>query len=91
MGLTPYEIMFCFPPPIIPNLKPEVLVEFDDQQLLFLLQMLQRAHEQVWPKLKALYETGPTPDPIDIDQAIRCTCRDISNRNSNLAGKDPTL
>lgn len=40
MGLTPYEIMFSIPPPIIPNLKPEVLTEFDDQ-LLFSLQMLQ--------------------------------------------------
>ena len=63
MGLTPYEIMFGIPPPIIPALKPEVLAEFNDQQLLFSLQMLQRAHEQVWPKLKALYETGSPPDP----------------------------
>lgn len=30
MGLTPYEIMLGIPPPIIPNLKPEVLAEFDD-------------------------------------------------------------
>ena len=41
MGLTPYEIMFGLPPPVIPNLKPEVLAEFDDHQLLFSLQMLQ--------------------------------------------------
>ena len=39
MGLTPYEAMFGFPPPIIPNLKPEVLAEVD-HQLLFSLQML---------------------------------------------------
>lgn len=57
MGLTPYKIMFGIPPPIIPALKPKVLVQFNDQQLLFSLQMLQRAHEQVWPKLRALYET----------------------------------
>lgn len=57
MGLTPYKIMFGIPPPIIPALKPKVLVQFNDQQLLFYLQMLQRAHEQVWPKLRALYET----------------------------------
>ena len=29
----------------------------------FSLQMLQRTHEQLWPKLRALYETGPPPDP----------------------------
>ena len=63
MGLTPYEIMFGLPPPVIPILKLEVLAEFDDHQLLFSLQMLQRTHEQVWPKLRALYETGPPPDP----------------------------
>ena len=57
MGLTPYKIMFGIPSPIVPALKPEVLAEFNDQQLLFSLQMLQRAHEQVWPKLRALYET----------------------------------
>ena len=39
MGLTPYEIMFGLPPPVIPILKLEVLAEFDDHQLLFSLQM----------------------------------------------------
>lgn len=63
MGLTPYEIMFGIPPLIIPTLKPKVLAEFNDQKLLFSLQMLQRAHEQLWTKLRALYETGPPPDP----------------------------
>lgn len=62
MGLTPFEIMYGIPPPIIPTLIPKVLAEFDDQ-LLFSLQVLQRTHEQVWPKLKALYETGPPPEP----------------------------
>ena len=63
MGLTPYEIIFSLPPPVIPNLKPEGLAEFDDHQLLFSLQILQQTHEQVWPKLRALYETGPPLDP----------------------------
>ena len=47
IGLTPYEIMFSIPPPIISNLKPEVLAEFDKHQLLFSLQMLQRIHGQL--------------------------------------------
>ncbi|XP_047557584.1 uncharacterized protein LOC125084395 [Lutra lutra] len=66
MGLTPYEIMFGIPSPIIPNLKPEVLAEFDDHQLLFSLQMLQRTHEQVWPKLRASTRPGHPRTPIDI-------------------------
>lgn len=63
MGLPPFDIMYGIPPPIIPTLKPKVLAELDDHQFLFSLQMLQRTHEQVWPKLKALYETGPPPEP----------------------------
>ena len=41
IGLTPYKIMLGLAPPIISNLKPEVLAEFDDHQLLFYFQMLQ--------------------------------------------------
>ena len=62
MGLTPFEIMYGIPLSVIPTLKPEVLAEFDDHQLLFSLQVLQWTHEQVWPKLTALYETGPPPE-----------------------------
>ena len=90
MGLTPYEIMFSLPTPIIPNLEPEVLAEFDDHQLLFSLQMLQQTHEQVWPKLRALYETGPPPIPIDIGQVTGCRCGDTNTGHFNLAGRDLT-
>ena len=87
MGLTPYEIMFGLPPPVIPNLKPEVLAEFDDHQLLFFLQMLQRTREQVWPKLRALYETGPPPDPHRYqpgDWVYMCTCGAVSYTHLTL-------
>jgi transposase InsO family protein len=30
LGLTPYEIMFGRPPPILPNLKAELIAEFDN-------------------------------------------------------------
>ncbi|EHB15683.1 Gag polyprotein, partial [Heterocephalus glaber] len=41
----------------------EVLTEFDDQKLLFSLKSLQCVHKDIWPKLKALYESGPPPEP----------------------------
>ena len=62
LGLTPFEIMYGIPPPIIPNLKIEVLKEIDDQRLLFCLRSLQYSHRDTWKKLKALYESGPPPE-----------------------------
>ena len=65
LGLTPYEIIHGRPPPIIPNLKDNLVKAENDNSLefLFSLQALQRVHEDVWPKLKELYETGPPPIP----------------------------
>ncbi|GAB5570923.1 LOW QUALITY PROTEIN: uncharacterized protein LOC109501563 [Prionailurus iriomotensis] len=63
LGFTPYEIMFGRPPPVIPNLRAELLAEFKDQELFLSLRGLQRAHEDIWPRLRAIYEAGPTPTP----------------------------
>ena len=63
LGLTLFEIMDGIPPPIIPNLKTEVLKEIDDQRLLFCLQSLQYSHRDTWKRLKALYESAPPPEP----------------------------
>ncbi|XP_058599814.1 uncharacterized protein LOC131520083 isoform X1 [Neofelis nebulosa] len=63
LGFTPYEIMFGRPPLIIPNLRAELLAEFKDQELFLSLRGLQRAHEDIWPRLRAIYEAGPTPTP----------------------------
>lgn len=59
LGLTPFEIMFGRPPPIIPALQSEVInaLDADDNVLIRSLQTLQRAHKDVWTRLKALYET----------------------------------
>ena len=63
LGFTPYEIMFGRPPPIIPNLRAELLAEFKDQELFLSLRGLQWVHEDIWPCLPAIYEAGPTPTP----------------------------
>ncbi|XP_053747800.1 uncharacterized protein LOC128773859, partial [Panthera pardus] len=63
LGFTPYEIMFGRPPPIIPNLRAELLAEFKDQEHFLSLRGLQRAHEDIWPRLRAIYEASPTPTP----------------------------
>ena len=57
--------MYGKPPPILPNLKDNLLKADTDNglELLFSLQALQRVHEEVWPKLKELYEAGPPPIP----------------------------
>ncbi|XP_078289383.1 uncharacterized protein LOC132674434 [Panthera onca] len=63
LGFTPYEIMFGRPPPVIPSLRAELIAEFKDQELFLSLRGLQRAHEDIWPRLRAIYEVGPTPTP----------------------------
>ena len=63
LELTPFEIMYGISPPIIPNLKAEVLKEIDDQKLLFCLWSLQYSHRDTWKRLKVLYESSPPPEP----------------------------
>ncbi|XP_047695901.1 uncharacterized protein LOC125155113 isoform X2 [Prionailurus viverrinus] len=63
LGLTPYEITFGKPTPIIPNLKSNLIQLDQDNSLLSSLRALQWVHEAVWPKLRELYETGPPPTP----------------------------
>ena len=62
LELTPFKIMYGIPPPIIPNLKIEVLKEIDDQRLHFCLRSLQYSHRDTWKRLKAVYESGPPPE-----------------------------
>lgn len=63
LGFTPHEIVFGRPPPIIPNLRAELIAEFENQELYLSLRGLQRVHEDIWPYLRAIYEAGPTPTP----------------------------
>ncbi|VFV46123.1 Hypothetical predicted protein, partial [Lynx pardinus] len=44
-------------------LRAELIAEFKDQELFLSLRGLQRAHEDIWPRLRAIYEAGPTPTP----------------------------
>ncbi|KAF0883722.1 POL1 protein, partial [Crocuta crocuta] len=63
MGLTPFEIMYGKPAPIIPNLQAAALMDIEDSDLLQEIQAIQRSHEHVLTKLRALYESGPPPEP----------------------------
>ncbi|XP_078303843.1 uncharacterized protein LOC132670166 [Panthera onca] len=63
LGFTPYEIMFGRPPPVITSLRTELIAEFKDQELFLSLRGLQRVHEDIWLRLRAIYQAGPTPTP----------------------------
>lgn len=62
MVLTPLEVV-RLTLAIIPNLQTEVIAEADDPHLLDNLKDVQWIHKYIWPKLCALYETGPPPEP----------------------------
>ncbi|XP_063449902.1 uncharacterized protein LOC129398676 [Pan paniscus] len=65
LGLTPYEIMYGRPPPLVPSLKDDLLKSETENvsEFLFSLQALQKTHQEIWPKLRELYETSPPPTP----------------------------
>lgn len=63
LDLTPFEIMFGKPPPIIPNLRAEVIMEINAHNYLQSLQALQWTHTDIWRRLEALYKTSPPPEP----------------------------
>jgi hypothetical protein len=49
--------------PIVPNLQSAAVAELEDDDLITRVRATQWAHMYVWPKLHALYEAGPVPDP----------------------------
>ena len=54
LGLSRFEIMYGVPPPIIPTLWLELLVEIDDHNLLLSLNALQSINQNVRRHLRAL-------------------------------------
>ena len=57
--------MYGRPPPLVPSLKDDLLKSETENvsEFLFSLQALQKIHQEIWPKLKELYETSPPPTP----------------------------
>ncbi|XP_069341136.1 protein NYNRIN-like [Eulemur rufifrons] len=55
LGLTPFEIVYGAPPPVIPKMKPETLPEHPIE-VLQAVQALQRVQSQIWPALRAIYQ-----------------------------------
>ncbi|KAL6052320.1 hypothetical protein STEG23_014433 [Scotinomys teguina] len=47
LNLIPFEIMYVKPQPLLPNLKVELLAEFDDRRFLSSLQVLFRVQKQL--------------------------------------------
>lgn len=54
--------MFGRPPPILPNLKSELIAEFD-VNLAVSLQVVALVHKDIWFLLKVTYETALPPSP----------------------------
>lgn len=56
LGLTPFEIMFERPPPILPNIKSEFIAEFTNADMISSLKAVALEHKDIWQCLKAIYE-----------------------------------
>lgn len=78
LSLTPFEIIYGRPPPIIPNLKLEVLTEFASKQILDFLETLAHMQKELWPHLPC----------ISASLVIGCSPSDIKDNPWNHVGKD---
>ena len=47
----------------MPNLQSTAITKLEDDKLITKVRTTQWAQKPVWPKLHALYETGPVPEP----------------------------
>ena len=54
--------MFAIPAPTVPILQSAAVAELEDAKLITKVRATQWVHEQVSPKLPALYEVGPVPE-----------------------------
>ena len=63
MGLAPFEIIYGYPPPMIPSLQIDLIADLNDQDLFNAIQWLQSVHKTIWPKLRAIYEAASVPTP----------------------------
>lgn len=68
MGLTPFEIMYGVPAPIVSNLQSAATAELEDDDLLFGARATQWAHKHVWPKLRDLEKQAQFQNHISSDQ-----------------------
>lgn len=92
LGLTPFEIMFGRPPPIVPSLKTDLIADLPVDALFSSLQLLQWVHKDIWKRLEALYLTPSyCLNCIVFGQEIGSMCGDTTQAPLNHAGKDPTL
>ena len=62
LGLTPFEIMFGRPPPIVPSLKTDLIADLPVDALFSSLRLLQWVHKDIWKRLEGLYLTKPPPE-----------------------------
>ena len=72
------------PAPIVPILQSAAVAELEDDELITRVRATQWAHEQVWPKLCALYETGLFLEPHKFDLETGSTWGDFATMSWRL-------
>ena len=57
---SPYQMELN---PIVPRLHLSAIEKLENDALIFRVRATKWSHKHVWPKLHALYEAGPVPEP----------------------------
>lgn len=79
--------MFGRHPPILPNLKIELIAAFEDVNLVVCLKAVALVHKDIWSHLRVIYET--TPHHSSFGHENGSSQRDIGGRPLSHGGKGP--
>ena len=63
IGLTPSEIMYGLPPPLVPRLPDELILPLEEVDLLESLKVLSQIQADICPQVSVLYSSSSSPEP----------------------------
>lgn len=75
---------------IVPNLQSSAIAELEGDEFITKVRATQWVHEQVSPKLPALYEVGPVPELYKFQPGDWVYVRRFHQKHWSLGGRDPT-
>ena len=91
MGLTPSEIMYGLPPPLVPSLHDELILPLEEVDLLESLKALSQIQADIWPQLQALYSSSSSPEPHSFEHGDWVLILRHQASPWSHGGKDPML
>ena len=91
IGLTPSEIMYGLPPPLVPRLPDELILPLEEVDLLESLKVLSQIQADIWPQVWVLYSSSSSPEPHSFEHGDWVLILRYQASPWSHSGKDPML